>query len=140
METQSIKNNSLSILVHHKGGELCSVKNKAGEEFIWQADKSTWARHAPVLFPIVGKLRNDNYNFNGKNYSLAQHGFARDKEFILVERTDSVLEFELTASEESLQVYPFHFSLRIRYELNGNKIKVSYTVFNPNNFEMVFSI
>jgi galactose mutarotase-like enzyme len=140
METQSIKNNSLSILVHHKGAELCSVKNKAGEEFIWQADKSTWARHAPVLFPIVGKLRNDNYNFNGKNYSLAQHGFARDKEFILVERTDSVLEFELTASEESLQVYPFHFSLRIRYELNGNKIKVSYTVFNPNNFEMVFSI
>lgn len=140
METHSIKNNQLSISVNTFGAELCSVKNKEGEELIWQADKGIWARHAPVLFPIVGKLKNNHFNFDNKTYSLPQHGFARDNEFVLLEESENVLEFELTATEETLINYPFHFSLRIRYELNGSTLKTKYIVFNPNNSILPFSI
>ncbi len=139
MAVFTLHHKKLSVSVNSLGAELCSLK-KDQEELLWQANKKIWPRHAPVLFPIVGKLKNSCYNYNGKEYSLPQHGFARDKEFILTEQTDSVLEFELTASEESLTVYPFHFSLIIRYELLDNELNVQYRIFNPGSKNLLFSI
>ncbi len=140
MNVHTIKNSKLSVSVNSLGAELCSVKNADNFEYIWQGDKSVWARHAPVLFPIVGRLKNDKYTYDRQTYSLSQHGFARDKIFILLEHTENCLEFELTPDEEMFLNYPFHFSLRIRYELNDSSLKIKYIVFNPDNTVLPFSI
>ena len=133
MSVHSISNKLISISVSSLGAELISLKSN-NTELIWQADKAVWQRYAPVLFPIVGKLNSN------REYPLTQHGFARDKEFVLVEEKDDCLEFELTANEETLTLYPFHFSLRIRYELETSGINIKYIVFNPNGENLAFSI
>ncbi|MGZ3883927.1 MAG: aldose 1-epimerase family protein [Bacteroidia bacterium] len=140
MKTWSLKNAELAIQVNAAGAELSSLKDAQGRELLWQADKAVWPRHAPVLFPIVGKLKNDSYSHAGKNYSLPQHGFARDTEFILTEQTEDSLEFELQESAETLQHYPFRFSLRIRYALTGKTLHVMYTVHNTGDGILPFSI
>ena len=139
MAVLQLKNKQLSVSINSFGAELCSLKFK-GEELLWQGDKNIWPRHAPVLFPIVGKLKDNKFNYKGQAYNLTQHGFARDMEFILTEQSESVLGFELTASEDTLKIYPFHFSLTIRYELKQNELKVLYKIFNPDNKDMLFSI
>lgn len=136
-----LKNNVLNIKVNSVGAELCSVvSNDTNIEYIWQANKNVWARHAPVLFPIVGKLKNGKYSINSKTYELPQHGFARDSEFICIEQNECNLVFELVASEYTLTLFPFHFSLQIKYKLIHNNIEVSYSVFNPDSNDLYFSI
>jgi len=136
-----LQNNLLSIKVKSFGAELCSVVSKqANIEYIWQADESVWARHAPNLFPIVGKLKGGNFRYQSKNYQLPQHGFARDHEFICVEQSDDYLLFELTASEKTLENYPFHFCFQVGYKLIENKVVTSYSVFNPDNADLYFSV
>lgn len=139
MAVHSISNKHLSVSVNTSGAELISLKT-GSTELMWQADKAIWARYAPVLFPVVGRLKNDQFVYENAAYKMSQHGFARDKEFALVEKSESVLEFELTANEESMESYPFHFSFRIRYELNGSELSVSYNVFNPDNRPLFFSL
>lgn len=139
MAVFQIQNKELSISVNSIGAELSSMK-WGQQELLWQGDKNVWARHAPVLFPFVGKLKENKFTYEGKDYSMPQHGFARDREFILTEQSDNVLEFELTASEDSLKIYPFHFSLIIRYELKGNVLITRYIIFNPDNKDLLFSI
>ena len=139
MAVYSISNKKLSISVNTHGAELISLKSEA-TELLWQADKTVWPRYAPVLFPIVGRLNGNKFKYGDEEYNINQHGFARDKEFILTEQTQGSLEFELTANEETLKIYPFHFSLRIRYELKDEILNVKYLVFNPDKANLLFSI
>lgn len=141
MSVFQLQNTLLKIKVNSFGAELCSVVSKETEiEYIWQADKEVWARHAPNLFPIVGKLKDGKYSYQSKEYQLPQHGFARDNEFICIEEKNDFLLFEFTANESTLEKFPFHFSLQIGYKLDGNGVKVSYSVFNPDSKELYFSI
>jgi galactose mutarotase-like enzyme len=139
MSSHSISNTQISISVNSLGAELISLK-KNEKEFLWQSDKNVWARYAPVLFPIVGKLKNNEYLFDNTAYNLPQHGFARDSEFTLIAQNKTSLEFEITADENTLKIYPFHFSLRILYELNENSLTIKYKVFNPDKKDLLFSI
>lgn len=141
MPVFQLQNSTLSVKINSFGAELCSVmSNETNIEYIWQANETIWARHAPHLFPIVGKLKNGEYIYKEKSYQLPQHGFARDHEFICVEETSDYLLFEYTASIESLEKYPFHFSLQIGYKLIEHSLEVSYSVFNPDSKELYFSI
>jgi len=141
MAVFQLQNSYLTIKINSFGAELCSViSNETKIEYIWQADEKVWARHAPNLFPIVGKLKDGVFEYQSQKYHLPQHGFARDQEFICIVQTTDYLLFELTASEESLEKYPFHFSLQVGYKLIENKIEVSYSVFNPDNKKLYFSI
>ncbi len=141
MPVFELQNNLLSVKVNSFGAELCSVVSKETDiEYIWQADESVWARHAPNLFPIVGKLKDGEFQYQSKTYQLPQHGFARDNEFICVEQTDDYLLFELTASDKTLVNYPFHFSFQVGYKLMDNKLVTSYSVFNPDNCDLYFSV
>ena len=136
-----LENDSYKVGISALGAELTSVYSKKIEkELLWHADKNIWARHAPVLFPIVGKLKNNTYTFGGKDYHLPQHGFARDKEFKLSAQTESMLELELKDTEETQLIYPFSFRLTICYELAGELIKCTYKVLNTDNKEILFSI
>jgi galactose mutarotase-like enzyme len=139
MAVDSISNKEISISVNSHGAELTSLRSGA-TELLWQSDKAVWPRYAPVLFPLVGKLKNDRFRYKDEAYSLSQHGFARDREFTLIEKSESVLEFELTADEETLKIYPFHFSFRIIYELQDDNLKIRYQVFNPDKKDLLFSV
>ena len=94
--TYTIENEKFSVSIDSKGAELCSMRSKkTGIEYVWQADPHVWARHAPVLFPIVGRLKDKTYTVGGKEYHITQHGFGRDLEFACTEQTDTTLAFTL---------------------------------------------
>ncbi|MCT7580039.1 aldose 1-epimerase family protein [Aliarcobacter butzleri] len=136
-----IKNSFIKAQIKSFGAELNSLK-KCDEnfEYIWQADSKYWARHSPVLFPIVGRLKEDSYFYKNKKYSLSQHGFARDKEFEVVQNEANFIEFRLKSDEKSLEFYPFFFELDIGYKLDKNSLIVSYKVKNKSDEKMYFSI
>lgn len=79
----TIQNNFLTVQVKNAGAELCSIKDKAGTEYLFDANPAYWGRSAPVLFPFVGSLKNKSFVYEGKSYQMGQHGFARDRDFSL---------------------------------------------------------
>ncbi|MEQ9304246.1 MAG: aldose 1-epimerase family protein [Marinoscillum sp.] len=134
-----IANQYITATFKSKGAELTSLK-KNGMEYLWQGNPKHWGRHAPVLFPFVGKLKKDRFQYNGGVYEMGQHGFARDYEFELSEHNGDSISFQLKSSEQTLKIYPFQFSLSITYLLVGSAIKVTYAVYNAGKSEMYFSI
>ena len=126
-----LENELLRVEIDSFGAELKSVKSKTtGHEYMWQADPAFWGRTSPVLFPFVGRLKDDTFLHGGKTYSMKQHGFARDMEHQLVSKTEDTLWFKLVTSNETLAVFPFSFVLKIGYQLIGNEVKVLWEVHN----------
>ncbi|MDM0472993.1 aldose 1-epimerase family protein [Clostridium perfringens] len=137
----TLENEHLKISLSNHGGELHSIKGKKDNtEFLWSGDEAYWKYHAPVLFPIVGKVFNGKYTVEGKTYELPQHGLARVRDFEMIEQTKNSISFELKYSEDTLKVYPFKFSLIIKYTLNDINLSIDYIVKNLDNKEMYFSI
>ncbi len=123
------------------GAELKSlVDNESGIEYLWQADPTYWGRSAPILFPIVGRLKDDEYVVDGVTYSLPQHGFARDSVFEIVENGDGRVVLELKSNAETRKVYPYDFGLRVAYRLSENRLEITYSVTNSGTGPMNFSI
>ena len=136
-----MENESLKVTIDSHGAELVSVVGiDSGREYIWQADPDVWIRHAPVLFPIVGKCVNGEYTYDGKTYKIGQHGFARDMEFELVNKDSDSIVMKLTSNEKTHELYPFDFELFCMYELYGNTVTTDWRVVNTGNSEMYFSI
>ena len=141
MENIEIQNDLLSVRINFKGAELSSVFNKKEKvEHIWQADASVWARHAPILFPIVGQVKEGKYQVDGEEFSLGQHGFARDRIFVLEEITKTAVVLKLESDDESLKIYPFKFNLFVKYNLDGSKLNITYEVVNTDNKDILFGI
>ena len=136
----ALRSSFLTVSINSLGAEICSVKNTNGLEFIWQADAEIWARHAPVLFPIVGKLKDNSFIFENNTYELPQHGFARDLEFELLEKNNSSCTFQLSSSGQSKKKYPFDFIFQINYRLDKNKLVTNYKIVNPANKIIYFSV
>jgi galactose mutarotase-like enzyme/nicotinamide riboside kinase len=115
------------------GAELISLVTPDNNnlEYMWPGDPAVWARHAPVLFPLVGRLPNDEYHHEGHDYKLPQHGFARDQQFTVVNQTDTELVFRLTHDETTRTVFPFAFELTITYTLQDALLTVRWDVRNP---------
>jgi galactose mutarotase-like enzyme len=136
----TISNSNLTAQINHFGAELFSLKNSANKEYIWEGNPTFWGKHSPVLFPIVGTLKNNSYLYNGNEYHLSRHGFAREMEFELIEKTEKSVTFSLISSVETRKIYPFDFDLQICYSLDENKLYIDYKVINKNDFVMPFSI
>ena len=134
-----ISNNVLSVDISTLGAELYSVK-KDGKEYIWNADPAVWGFHAPHVFPICGKLRNDTLRYNGCEYTLGKHGYVRFCEFELEKAESDRVTFLLRSNEESRKMYPFDYELRISYVLDGASVKVFYNVNNKTDGDMYYSI
>lgn len=130
-----LNNGILTVEVSEKGAEMVSVL-KQGRQVLWNANPDFWNRHAPILFPIVGKLRDDKCRFGARECSMKQHGFARDSRFV---PTGNWGELKL-AEKPSREVYPFDFDLTVRYELDDNQIKVIWNVINKGDETMWFQI
>ncbi len=137
----TIKNEELTITVASKGAELQNITdNRTGREHLWNGDSAYWGRISPVLFPLVGNYFEHESVYDGKTYTLGQHGFARDAEFVLIRQSDDSLTFRLEASEETKKVYPFNFALEVGYELTGREVKVLWKVKNEEEEIIYFSI
>jgi galactose mutarotase-like enzyme len=117
-----------TILAH--GAELCSLKDAQGVELMWQAG-AAWPRHAPLLFPIVGRLKNDELRHRGRAYPMTQHGFARDLGFQWMERTDASCSLVLSDSVATRARYPFAFRLAVSYRLQDADLNVTLEITNP---------
>jgi galactose mutarotase-like enzyme len=135
-----ISNSKLTASIKHAGAELFSLKNKNDKEYIWEGNPAFWGKHSPVLFPIVGTLKNNTYTINNISYHLPRHGFARDMEFNLVSKTDESAVFSIQSNDETLKIYPFKFELQIIYTLIDSQLDIKYEVINKTNSKMPFSI
>lgn len=141
MDVVFIENEFLKASFKPLGAELCSlVEKETGTEHVWQANKEVWGRHAPILFPIVGQVENNQYHIGSKIYSLSQHGFARDFPFEITEHVPDKVVFLLKSNEASLKLYPYRFELEIRYSLKTSLLKIEYEVKNIDNQVIYFSI
>ncbi|TAH24409.1 MAG: aldose 1-epimerase family protein [Cytophagales bacterium] len=136
-----IINEFLKLTVKSSGAEMISIKNTiTNKEYLWQGNPAYWARRAPVLFPIVGKLNNNNYRVNSESYELPQHGFARDMHFELIDHVENSLTYLLKSNSETLKVYPYKFELYIKYSLEQNKVVINYEIKNCDDDLIYFSL
>lgn len=136
-----IKSEALSVCINSSGAEIQSIKsNLQQQEYMWQGDSAVWAGQAPILFPIVGALRNNSYSHDNKIYSLNKHGFARNSEFNCVQHSDNAVSMKLTSNSQTLKQYPWAFELCVSYQVTAQALKVSYQLHNRASSMMPFNI
>ena len=139
----TIQNTSLKISVTKIGAELCSLFSKStNTEFMWQANPSIWGSHAPVLFPIIGCLKDGKFFFEGNAYSVPKHGFIRNNTTLESNIIgENCIEFRSKYTEESFMSYPFNYEFIIRYILQEDGVKVEHTIINHDTKNpMYFSL
>ena len=111
-----------------------------GTEYLWQADPAVWGRHAPLLFPLIGRLQDSQYTLDGRAWSISTHGFARDAQFQVSEQGPTALSFQLEDSEETRRVYPFSFVLTVTYTLEGSRLTKAHRVENRSAVPMLYEL
>ena len=135
----TLENDELLVTVARRGAELTRIYDKkADREVLWCAEPSVWNRHAPVLFPFVGKCYEGAYVHDGKEYGMTPHGFARDMDFEPLLCDMDECWFRLKDTPETYKKYPFHFEVEIGHRLEGRTIEVMWKVANRDSGEMLF--
>lgn len=137
----TINNEHLTIVIQGTGAEISSIKDTSSQEYIWQPGAEIWASHAPVLFPIIGALKNGTYSYKGTPYSVPKHGFIRNNENLKVlEHSKSRLQLHYIYSTETLKDYPFKFEFIISFTIKNKSVEVQHQVLNHGEEEMLFSL
>jgi len=139
VERHTITADGVSATVLGFGAELCSFKDTDGTEMVWQAEP-VWPRHAPVLFPIVGRLKDDRLRHGGHEYRLTQHGFARDRRFAWVERGESSCRLALRDDGATRALYPFAFQFELTFSLAAGALRVGYAATNTGDVVLPVSM
>jgi len=135
-----LKNGNLTAAASTQGGELISLKNADGQEYLWQGDPNYWPGRNPNLFPIVGALKGGIINIGGRSYQMNRHGFARQSEFSIVAQGDDHVTFQLSENESTLQVFPFCFHFRVRHQLLRDGFSTQFEVTNPGETVLPFCV
>lgn len=135
----TIQSDNTQVTVNNFGAQITSVV-KGGKEIMWQADPAFWGRTSPVLFPFVGKLKDDKYMAGGELIQMSQHGFLRDRFFTVIEKSEDSVTYEYTSTLADFNVYPCDFTVHIKYSVRGSNVTTEYTVINNNSFEMPYQI
>jgi galactose mutarotase-like enzyme len=137
----TIQNELLKIDIKLKGAELDSIYHKQHQlEYLWSGDPAVWGKKSPLLFPIVGTLKEDTYYYEGKAYQLSRHGFARENDFIVMQQSESSVSLSLKSNEDTLTKFPFAFNIIVTYTVQDDSLSVSYKVINEDNKLIFFSI
>ena len=137
----SIENEYIKVGILEYGAELCSYIDKQNKrEVIWNGDSKYWKRHSPILFPLVGKIENGQYKLGKKTYHLSAHGFARDKKFEIISKTNESIILELKANKETIKNYPFKFKLQVILSLQLKQLTVTYKVINETETDIYFCL
>lgn len=142
MQKFYLENMYLRITINQRGAEVASILSKEnGNEYLWNADEKYWKRSSPVLFPIVGSLKDSSFKAEGETWPMSQHGFARDMDFKMSKQPDGkYILFTLESNEDTLKLYPYRFKLEIEYRLDGYKLGVSWRVTNTDDKDIYFQI
>ena len=136
-----IENDWLKVDIARNGAEVRNVKHKkTGLDYMWTGDNAYWGRVSPVLFPIVGRLKEDHYHLNGQTYKMSQHGFLRDVEFDVEKQTTTNVSFVFESAGRFMDIFPFEFKATIHYLLKEDSLIVEWEIVNENKEEMYFSI
>lgn len=138
--TFELKKGGLTATAQTRGGELVSLRSGDGREYIWEGDPAFWSGRNPILFPIVGSLKDGRVDINGETYEMVRHGFARGMEFALAERGEDFVTLELRENAETLGQYPCPFSLKVTHRLLEDGFATSFTVANPGAAPMPFCV
>ncbi len=137
----TISNGRWQAAVSETGAELKGLRDLAtGQEYMWSGDPAWWNGVAPVLFPVIGGLKNGAYTWEGREYKLPSHGFARGSLFSVASTSQDGAVFELSSGPKTLEVYPFEFRLRVGFQLERSGLAVRYEVQNTGRARMLFSI
>ena len=136
----TIKNDKLSAKIDTLGAQLRQISASDGHEYMWCADERIWDGTAPILFPVVGRVKGGSYFYEDKEYKMTIHGFAMEKEFSLVQNSGDNIVLALESDESTKAVFPFDFRLEIRFSLSGSKLLAEHTVINKGMGDMYFSI
>jgi galactose mutarotase-like enzyme len=132
MDSISIAGAGLTATIKADGAELCSLRDAAGREVLWQAHQP-WPRHAPNLFPIVGRLRDDRLRLDGQEYRVTQHGFARDQRFAWLQHGPDSCRLVLADNDATRAMFPFAFRFEIAYAVQGDTLTITFRVANPGD-------
>ncbi len=136
----TIENEFISVKINDIGAEMVSlVRKDNGTEYLWQGDPTYWAGSAPNLFPIVGRLTDGKYTYQGKTYEMLLHGFTRKMPLTLVEQKADSIRFTISADEETMKIYPFDFEYSVAFYLNGDTVRTEYTAKNNGENTMYFT-
>jgi len=135
-----IGNDRLSAAINPLGAELTHLRDAEGRELMTDADPAYWTGHAPILFPIVGRLNRDTLRLDGRDYAMKQHGFARTEMFELTARSDASATFRLVANDETRAHYPFEFELEIAYSIDAATLAIGVRLFNPGSAPLPASL
>jgi galactose mutarotase-like enzyme len=134
-----LRSSGIATTIKADGAELCSLRNAEGKELLWQAGE-VWPRHSPLLFPIIGRLKNDELHHRGKTYPMKQHGVARDRRFVWLEREPAFCKLVLYDDPETRSRYPFAFRLEVTYAVEGAALQVGLQVTNMGEETLPASI
>ena len=129
----TLKNAHFTAVAESRGGELVSLRDMQGKEYIWAGTAPYWAGRNPVLFPIVGRAKDDTLLFDGKAYAMSKHGFARKSDFAVAAQGDDYITFCLTENENTLAQYPFPFRLCITHRLTDKGFATEYAIENTGD-------
>jgi galactose mutarotase-like enzyme len=132
-ERISITSGALTAAIDPLGAELMSLTDAEGRELMTAADPAHWGGHAPILFPIVGRLNGDVLRVDGREYPMRQHGFARRSTFEVVEASATRVLFRLTDSDETRAMYPFAFRLDVAFSVEGARLSIEVGIANPGD-------
>jgi len=136
-----IENEYLSVEISELGAELTSIFNKkTGREMMWQPNDEVWSSQAPVLFPLIGRLKSQKYVLGGKEYEIASHGFALNSMFSVADEAADSISFFITDTDETLASYPFHFKFTVKYSLDGATLEKKHTVVNLSENIMYYEV
>lgn len=138
--TFELKKGNLRAEARTLGGELVSLKDEKGQEYIWEGNPAFWSGQNPVLFPIVGSLKDGKVDIGGKICEMDRHGFARGMEFSAADRGEDFVTLELRENEETLKRYPFPFSLRVTHRLLEDGFSTTFAVTNTGCVPMPFCV
>jgi galactose mutarotase-like enzyme len=130
----------VEIMINPLGAEIQQLKHATHGNVLWQKNDQIWNRFAPILFPIVGRLINDQYTLNDQSYTMRQHGFARDQVFQVIEHSEDSITLRLTDNEQTLAQYPFRFELLVKYTLYQDKLEIEHRVTNLDVKELYYSL
>ncbi|WP_076862705.1 aldose 1-epimerase family protein [Bradyrhizobium mercantei] len=131
-DSHTLRGDGIAATILAQGAELSSLSNAEGRELLWQAGPQ-WPRHAPILFPIVGRLKNDTLRHGGKTYPMTQHGFARDRRFAWLEQGPRSCKLALSDDAETRARYPFAFRLEVTYTVDGADLEVGFEIINTGD-------
>lgn len=137
----TIENEYLKATFSSIGAEMQSLICKANQkEYIWYAKEEIWGEHAPMLFPVIARLKDGEYSYKGEIYQIPMHGFAKHSALEVLTKTDTSITFVLKATQETLKMYPFQFELQVCFTLEGNTLKKEHTIINHDEKDMYYEL